>query len=313
MIRILPCNYISHKELSEEASTETGVHPINYPYIIKFRNILKKLYEYKEIDYTNDKVRQTYFEAFHGRCAYTGIKLDINNFHMDHVFPQSLGGISSPINLVPTTSSVNIRKKNKFNVLCMEVLSELENGLLPILVEKLGYSVINKIPEYDRIFKKYHKCTKYIECIEENQGPYSSINTDYNISMKDSLEYYYSEIPELADISFLLYGFNDMPPTTILSVANISKYLNVSVNIINRGLGLLYGLGIVEPGIYKNSLAVYGTYSENDLFYFGEGLYEIQSYINQQYEIDSVGFDVWMKVLKETNTPICIQSSVITE
>lgn len=51
--------------------------------------------------------RKTVYEMFGGRCAYCGESLDFENFHIDHIFPKSLGGKKDDDNVFPSCPDCN--------------------------------------------------------------------------------------------------------------------------------------------------------------------------------------------------------------
>lgn len=59
---------------------------------------------------TDNEVKQTY-DYFNGRCAYSGIKIDVDtNFSLEHIIPVISGGHSISVNCVPVITRYNSSK-----------------------------------------------------------------------------------------------------------------------------------------------------------------------------------------------------------
>ena len=54
--------------------------------------------------------RQRIFNLTDGRCYYCGCRLDIHDFHIEHVIPQSKGGKNTNGNCVPSCRDCNLMK-----------------------------------------------------------------------------------------------------------------------------------------------------------------------------------------------------------
>jgi|GEM_PF-1729623 len=86
------------------------------------RNILKAETELpqlpfakQEMNLTDKKLRKAFYKAFGGKCYYTKKKLHVDNFHIDHIMPKSLGGGNTLSNLVLCDPSENSRKLNSYD------------------------------------------------------------------------------------------------------------------------------------------------------------------------------------------------------
>lgn len=118
--------------LNEQQATFLMTLLRNSEVVVKFKMILVKAfydlknkeqqtvlkfesYNYSRIDVTNPDIRKIYFEVFEGKCFYSGAILDENLFHIDHIYPKSLGGQDIVMNLVLCEPTVNASKLNAYD------------------------------------------------------------------------------------------------------------------------------------------------------------------------------------------------------
>jgi len=69
----------------------------------------------QEMNLKDKKLRKAFYKAFGGKCYYTKKKLHVDNFHIDHIMPKSLGGGNTLSNLVLCDPSENSRKLNSYD------------------------------------------------------------------------------------------------------------------------------------------------------------------------------------------------------
>lgn len=69
-------------------------------------------YVYRRSSLSRGKRLQV-FEDGGGSCVHCGCKLDINAFHVDHLFPIALGGGDNDENLAPSCPPCNLTKGAK--------------------------------------------------------------------------------------------------------------------------------------------------------------------------------------------------------
>lgn len=55
-------------------------------------------------------VRQAVFNAYSGKCFYTGSEISFDNFHIDHLIPTSKGGANAFTNYVAARPDINLSK-----------------------------------------------------------------------------------------------------------------------------------------------------------------------------------------------------------
>jgi hypothetical protein len=75
---------------------------------------------YTPIPTINPLLRQAIYQAFDGKCFYTGQKVDFLDMHIDHVLPKSKGGQNCIANYVLTSSYINEKKNGKLDELLVE-------------------------------------------------------------------------------------------------------------------------------------------------------------------------------------------------
>jgi hypothetical protein len=64
---------------------------------------------------TNPNLRRAIYDAFNGIDIYTGLPVDIEDMHIDHIIPSSKGGPDNIFNYVLTSSGPNLKKSDKFD------------------------------------------------------------------------------------------------------------------------------------------------------------------------------------------------------
>ena len=63
----------------------------------------------------NKRLRKAIFEAFKGKCFYSGRPLTLENMRIDHVIPLSKGGPNNIYNYVLCEEEINTQKTNNFD------------------------------------------------------------------------------------------------------------------------------------------------------------------------------------------------------
>ena len=92
----------------------------------------------------NPNIRQAIYEAFGGKCFYSGRPLDFNEFHIDHVVPRAKGGKDEIENYVLCSPDVNTKKSSK-NLAHPEVTLDLISQIYaPKVKRKLHHIVVQK-------------------------------------------------------------------------------------------------------------------------------------------------------------------------
>lgn len=71
------------------------------------------------------------FKKYRGHCAYCGVALDKNEWHMDHLVPKSRGGSYHVDNMVPACPGCNMSKYTR-------TPDEFRDWILPRMVELLS-------------------------------------------------------------------------------------------------------------------------------------------------------------------------------
>ena len=74
----------------------------------------------REISPSNTKLRESIYEAFDGKCFYTGQTVLFDDMHIDHVVPKIQGGRNCISNYVLTSSTLNLKKNGKLNLSMIE-------------------------------------------------------------------------------------------------------------------------------------------------------------------------------------------------
>jgi CRISPR/Cas system Type II protein with McrA/HNH and RuvC-like nuclease domain len=67
-----------------------------------------------KISISNTNLRISIYNAFDGRCFYTGMNIGFNEMHIDHIKPKSKGGEDCISNYVLSSSYINQKKQVKF-------------------------------------------------------------------------------------------------------------------------------------------------------------------------------------------------------
>lgn len=81
---------------------------------INYARKLRKSYDiYSDIKTNNIYLRKAIYDAFDGKCFYTGQQLEFEEMHVDHLVPKSKGGQDCIANYVLTSSSYNLWKNGK--------------------------------------------------------------------------------------------------------------------------------------------------------------------------------------------------------
>lgn len=83
-------------------------------------------------------LRKAIYDAFGGKCFYSGLKIALDEMHIDHIIPRSRGGEDSVYNLVPTRKDINLAKSNKFDKETFQpVIAYVKSVYAPKVLKKL--------------------------------------------------------------------------------------------------------------------------------------------------------------------------------
>ncbi len=77
----------------------------------------------------NKTKRAEVYAKFHGKCAYCGSELDINNWQVDHLHPRQNGGTDAMENLMPSCRICNHYKSGLLIENFRKQMSKLHNVL----------------------------------------------------------------------------------------------------------------------------------------------------------------------------------------
>lgn len=101
---------------------------------------------FKELNANDKNFRKLLLLAHNKKCFYTGVKLNINDFDVDHIVPVAFGGKSVINNLVPCASSLNRRKSKKHIDLYSQKLVQLnELMFVPKLLKLINKNSVDVI------------------------------------------------------------------------------------------------------------------------------------------------------------------------
>ncbi len=99
------------------------------------------LFEFPEsanLTTSDPALRSAIFKAFSGKCFYSGQLITMDEMHIDHIIPVSLGGPNNFFNYVPTIARHNIRKNNRFDsVAAIPALTLLRTVYSPAVESEL--------------------------------------------------------------------------------------------------------------------------------------------------------------------------------
>ncbi len=88
----------------------------------------------------NKHLRRACWEMTDGRCWYCGCRLAPHTYHVDHMYPKSLGGTDDLYNLVPSCSSCNLLKGDRESFYEMsELIAERDFGIPPMTQELFSF------------------------------------------------------------------------------------------------------------------------------------------------------------------------------
>lgn len=98
---------------------------------------------YTEIPLSDINLRKAVYEAHEGKCFYTGRFVLLDNAHVDHIYPKSLGGANCLANYVLTEKVINIKKSD---------------AIESTLIERMQYiNVVAFAPIALSLYQKYSK------------------------------------------------------------------------------------------------------------------------------------------------------------
>jgi phage regulator Rha-like protein len=108
--------YLRNNEIVRKFKVALVKEFYNLRNVLKVETELPSLpFASQEMNLKDKKLRKAFYKAFGGKCYYTKKKLHVDNFHIDHIMPRSLGGADTLSNLVLCDPSENSRKLNSYD------------------------------------------------------------------------------------------------------------------------------------------------------------------------------------------------------
>jgi hypothetical protein len=119
----------------------------------------------------SDKIlRKAIYEAFDGKCFYTGRQVSFEEMHIDHINPRANGGTDCISNYVLSCNYINLKKNGYvFNDLIEISSCVIKNMFSPLVVELYNQMKLNEAISNSHIEINYFLKS---EVPKENRGKF---------------------------------------------------------------------------------------------------------------------------------------------
>ena len=119
-----------------------------------------------KITISDTNLRISIYNAFDGRCFYTGMNIGFNEMHIDHIKPKSKGGKDCISNYVLSSGYINLKKSNRVSYDLIKISTEIVSLLF---VDKVIY-YYNELTLNDKIISDHIEVNHFLNTCLKNKS-----------------------------------------------------------------------------------------------------------------------------------------------